>query len=80
MIPNFCGGQFFKGTAGSGLPKTLLAFRLANIKPTRAPENIWDDIWNGGIYEFHISLRVAVCKWLACALAIALYANLGKNF
>lgn len=70
---------YFVGISGSGLPKTLLSYRLGNTKPKRVPDGLWDDLWNGGLYEGHLSIKIALSKWLACALAILAGASVGPE-
>eukprot|EP00160_Parvularia_atlantis_P014408 Unigene3568_Nuclearia_a/m.10897 Unigene3568_Nuclearia_a/g.10897 ORF Unigene3568_Nuclearia_a/g.10897 Unigene3568_Nuclearia_a/m.10897 type:complete len:576 (-) Unigene3568_Nuclearia_a:274-2001(-) len=75
----FISDKFFVGIQGSGIPKVLLAYRLSGTKPKRVPESIWDDLWNGGLYEGHISLRLAVAKFFMSVLTILSGASVGPE-
>lgn len=58
----------FLGSEASGIPRVLVAYRLVGQAATRQPRNTWDDLWNGGVFEHFLSLRIAVGKWLLHAL------------
>lgn len=73
----FC-ERYLPGIEGSGIPKTIAAYRKVGCAH-EAPTSLWDDMWNGGFSKTFLSLKLAISKLTVTILLALIGASVGPE-